>query len=72
MHEIPDRPNPKYLTGVSRAVVQFLHDLLPTGQLESFGEEPPAHLWKYPLYAALLTGATTAAGVWVFRRKDLK
>ena len=72
VHEVPEQQNPKYLTGASRAVVQFLHDLLPTGQLESFGEEPPKHLWRYPLYAALVTGAATAVGMVCFRRKDIK
>ncbi len=72
IHEVPERPNPKYLKEFSRTAVQFLHDLLPTGQLGSFGEKPPAQLWKYPLYAVLFIGMTTAGGVILFRRKDLK
>lgn len=65
-------PNPMYLTGMKRAVYQFLFDLLPTGQSLQYtmlGFTDPVKLMAL---SAAVCAAFTAAGAALFRRKDLK
>lgn len=75
-------PNPRYITGVKRKVLEFVNDLLPVNQMSQlmFGkpsaapeemEENNFGAW-FPLYSLLLIAVTTGAGVILFRRKDLK
>lgn len=66
------QPNPMYLTGMKRAVYQFLFDLLPTGQSLQYtmlGFTDPVKLMAL---SAAVCAAFTAAGAALFRRKDLK
>lgn len=68
---IPE-PNPMYLTGMKRAVYQFLFDLLPTGQSLQYtmlGFTDPVKLMAL---SAAVCAAFTAAGAALFRKKDLK
>ncbi|MCH5194458.1 MAG: ABC transporter permease subunit [Oscillospiraceae bacterium] len=75
--------NPKYLTGTKRKVFEFFNDLLPTGQIMQLSDgvsgtksgndgEMPDHTAWFPLYSLGLLAVTTAAGVLIFRKKDLK
>ena len=81
--EQPSVKNPKYLTGTKRKVFEFFNDLLPNGQIMQFSDgasgeqsgddgEMPDHTAWFPLYSLGLLSVTTAAGVLIFRRKDLK
>ncbi|MCM1148762.1 MAG: ABC transporter permease [Butyricicoccus sp.] len=63
-------PNPRYLTGVKRQVYQFLYDFLPMGQAIHVADY--TFRWYYPLYSLLLASIATAAGLPLFRRKDIK
>lgn len=67
-------PNPKYLTGATRAFFQFLHDFLPGGQAVTIGMtgELPESVWRLPVFSALLTLLSTFGGAWGFCRRDLK
>lgn len=75
---IPAGENPKYLGGWERKVCLFLVRLLPTGQIMLFTDlslsrelgliQPGLQL----LLSAALILALTLAGMWFFRRKDLK
>ena len=70
---IPEEPNPYYLTGSRRALVQWLYDTLPTAQMYQYTyEELPKNIALFPLYSLLLIGALSAAGIAVYRRRDLK
>ncbi|MBE6595956.1 MAG: hypothetical protein E7644_09205 [Ruminococcaceae bacterium] len=74
-HVIEEQPNPEYLTGFKRQTVQFLHEILPTGQLAEYGKEEarlPDGFWRLPLYAVLSLVASTATGIAVFKRQNLK
>lgn len=65
-------PNPQYVTEPARTVLQTIADLLPSGQsLQISGTSAP-HLWRLPVYAAGLTAVANAAGILLFRKKDLK
>ena len=65
-------PNPNYVSGVMRRVLELLLNILPTGQeaLVSNGEV------GWPLLDLAASGAitlfTTLAGIAVFERKDIK
>ena len=64
--------NPRYLSGTTREVYQFFNDFLSGGQQLQLASAEVGHPWKLTGYSALITIVTTAAGVMVFRRKDLK
>lgn len=66
--------NPKYLTGTKRKIYLFLNDLLPNNQILQldFDNECSNHTVSFPLYSFSLIVVTTATGVLLFRRKDLK
>ena len=68
--------NPKYLTGTTRKIYLFFNDLLPNNQIMQLSydyyDESPNHTESFPLYSLSLIVVTTATGVLVFRRKDLK
>ena len=70
--DAPMVPNPRYVGGALRTVYTFLLHFMPMGQcfLVSFLElEEP---WKLLAGAALFTALTTAAGLAIFQRKDVK
>ena len=65
-------PNPRYVGGALRTVYTFLLHFMPMGQcfLVSFlGLEEP---WKLMVGAALFTALTTAVGLVIFQKKDVK
>ena len=75
--------NPRYLTGTKRKIYEFLNDLLPVNQImqlsdgasgKQLGEdgEMPDHTAWFPLYSLGLIAVTTAAGILIFRKTDLK
>jgi len=65
-------PNPLFLQGLKRDIYQFLYDLMPTGQGIQYGSlsfTDPARLMTLSLCVTVLS---TAGGVALFRKKDLK
>lgn len=72
LHEIPEQPNPEYPTGAKRVLLQAVYDILPMGQLFSYGGEQIKNLALYPVYGIVFCCVTTLGGVWGFCRRDLK
>lgn len=70
--EIPQAPNPHYLTGMVRAVCEYLRDLLPTGQMILMNDASIEHPVRQILLSLVLTVCVTAAGIAAFRRKDIR
>ncbi len=70
--ELPDVPNPYFLTGTKRAICQFLSDFLPTGQAVQYNFGNVVHPVALCLYSLFILAASTAGGLAAFRRKDLK
>lgn len=64
--------NPRYLGPTARAICQFLQDFLPSGQSIQIFSLTQTQMWQMPLYSLLIVALTTSAGVFFFRRKDLK
>lgn len=65
-------PNPMYISGVKRDILETVNDVLPSGQMMqlSLGEtRVPGFM---PVYSLGVLAAFTAAGALVFRKKDLK
>lgn len=64
-------PNPGYVQGVKRTVYQCLY-ALPGCQAVWLAARADACPWQLPLASLLAAAVTTAAGLALFRRKDLK
>lgn len=66
------QPNPSYVGGTMRSVLQLLIQILPAGQgiLIANGDIENAGL--FILYSFVIMLATTVFGIFVFRKKDLK
>lgn len=65
-------PNPSYLTGRKREIFQFLFDFLPGGQAMQVATLEAAHPVWMIVYSAVITVVTNAAGIFFFRKKDIK
>ena len=65
-------PNPYYISGIQRAIYEFLVDLLPTGQADSLQNILLERPLRMLLCSAFVTAAATLGGLRLFERKDLK
>ena len=65
-------PNPLYIGDTQRAVYQTLLDILPAGQGVQLMDCNVVHPELMLVYSVLIIAGSTVAGVFVFRRKDLK
>lgn len=64
--------NPYYPTGFRRTILEFLQDLLPSGQLMQILEGDISSVWYWPLLSGLLTAGIMTLGYWIFRRKNIR
>lgn len=65
-------PNPMYVSGVKREALTIVNDVLPSGQSAQL-ETGVIHNENFlPLYSLGVIAITTAVGVVLFRKKDLK
>ena len=65
-------PNPNYLSGAKREAYLFLLDFLPGGQSMQIAGRTAERPARLMLYALIVITLTTAAGVCVFQKKDIK
>lgn len=65
-------PNPNYVTGTKREIYDFLVDFLPTGQGIRLWLLEIAHPVRMLASSLFIAVATTAGGMFAFRKKDLK
>lgn len=70
-------PNPSYLRGTVRDIYQFLFDVLPGGQSYQIANSSmQKQLLQHPallcVYSAVITVMANMAGIFIFRRKDIK
>ena len=71
--EIGDpEPNPLYLSGNIRTLFECLLDFLPTGQAILMSDNAIAHPLRQLIFSVIVTVGSSAAGLFAFRRKDLK
>ncbi len=67
-------PNPNYLSGEKREIVQLFYDINPAGQttqLARLSEQDILHPLRIVLLDAGLSAALCLGGIWLFRRKDI-
>ncbi len=72
MYSDPEQENPYYLEGTERKIYQFFYDFLPGGQMLQCIYLKSENLQLLWLYSSILIIITTSAGIFVFRRKDIK
>ncbi len=65
-------PNPNYLSGAKREAYLFLLDFLPGGQSMQIAGRTAERPARLMLYALIVITLTTAAGVCIFQKKDIK
>lgn len=72
MERVDAEPNPHYLRGTKRKVYEFLNDFLPCGQMVQYTMVEVPHAGRLVLYSFGIIIVVTAAGIFVFRKKDVK
>ena len=71
--EMLTKPNPMYIgEGLKRNIMTAITDVLPGGQIMRLETGDFHNPELYPLYSVGVLAVTTAAGMLIFRRKDLK
>lgn len=66
------QPNPAYIGGAMRVFYEWMVILLPTGQAIKIATHEAGPAALYVFLSAMAAAVTTAAGVLLFRKKDLK
>lgn len=69
---LPEVPNPDYLTGAPRAVLEFLWNFLPACQAVQFTMVRANTFGALLLFSALFFALVTFIGLTLFRQKDIK
>ncbi len=69
---LKEEPNPKYLEGTKRELVQTIYDIVPGGQAIQCVSMEFVNPSVLPVYSVIITGIATATGVLLFRKKGLK
>lgn len=67
-----ESPNPKYLVGTKREIVQTIYDINPGGQVIQCTSLEAVNIERLPIYSLVIVILTTGAGVVFFKKKDLK
>lgn len=70
--EIPEEKNPMYLDGTKRKAYQAVYDVLPTSHIYEYAILVDENTVKYLGYDGIILIVTTALGIILFRKKDLK
>lgn len=68
----PAEPNPFYVSGTKREVYEFLMQFLPTGQSYLIMTGDLSHAKEMAAYSVFIIIGFSAAGMYCFRRKDIK
>ena len=70
--DLGETPNPLYISGVFRIVLEWLRDLMPMSQAINMALSPIEHPMRVIIGSALTSVIITALGVVSFRRKALR
>ena len=70
--EYQEIPNPNYLEGGERKVVQFLYDFVPGGQALQCVSLEANNITVLPAYSLIIIVLTTGFGVFFFKKNELK
>ena len=78
MHEngqvefLGEEPNPLYISGTQRVVLELALDAIPVGQAMQINNQDFSGFEYWPLLSLGITAVTSAAGVLIFKKKDIK
>ncbi|MDD5935314.1 MAG: ABC transporter permease subunit [Clostridiales bacterium] len=64
--------NPKFLDGTKREIVQFVYDFIPGGQAIQCAAINAENLHMLPIYSIIIIVFSTGAGLFFFKKKELK
>lgn len=65
-------PNPAYVGGTARKVMEFIYDMLPTGQAIQMNNMSFERCLRWPWLSAVTLTIATVLGYLPFRRRDIK
>ena len=65
-------PNPSYIGGTARTIMEFVFDMLPSGQAIQINNMNFDRCLRWPLLSVIMLAIITAAGYLPFRRSDLQ
>lgn len=66
------QPNPRYVSGAARILLEWIMDILPTGQGILMATQEISHPIREIICSVLIASGTTFFGILAFRKKDLK
>lgn len=64
-------PNPDYLNGEERRIVQIVYDIIPGGQVAHCVSLDAVNLPMLPVYSLIIILLTTGIGLLCFKKKDI-
>lgn len=70
--DIEREKNPDYLTGTKRKVYQTIYDVIPVSHIYEAAMNSTENAGKFAGYDGIILVVTTALGIILFRKKDLK
>ncbi len=70
--EIEREKNPDYLTGTKRKIYQTIYDVIPVSHMYESAMTSTENAGKFAGYDGIILVVTTALGIILFRKKDLK
>lgn len=72
LHTVRKIPNPDYPRGVWRKIYTFLLDFVPGGDVLTLANGDTERAWIQIIYDGVIVLVSTAVGIFIFQRKDLK
>ncbi len=72
MEWLEPEPNPLHISGAKRQVMEFVQDLLPTGQIIPASNNEFERVERWPVLSLSFAAAVSAGGVMIFKKKDIK
>ena len=69
---VPAEPNTDYPRGAVRDVMEFCNDFLPTGQVTQLSMMSVDEPGLLSVYSAGILLVTTGAGIFIFRKENIK
>ena len=61
-----------YISGAQRTVLELVLDTVPVGQAMQINNQDFSGFEYWPLFSLAVTAVVSAAGVLIFKKKDIK
>ena len=70
--EYEEIPNPRYLRGGERKMVQFFYDVIPGGQAIQCAFLEAVNISVFPVYSLIIILIPSGTGLYCLKKKDLR